>query len=219
MNEDTLDKLKCLDYEKDFHKPLTRSHFAMPAANSSLQFQDFLDLVVYLISRIKRDADFFKLDKFDDPNTSVNKMMLALRSLDYASDFPTSKLKAAHGEAVVSVLDFLTTKALEADRFVFKMPKHNETTEADEVEPDDHAVADDDEIEDEVEIAEEDNTMFQDNNDENEFYSKENHQIIESNVDPIEWKTELERVGPRLRTNANNVGKEVRNVPPPSLLP
>ena len=37
-----------------------------------------------------------------------------------------------------------------------------------------------------------------------------NHQIIESNVDPIEWKTELERVGPRLRNNTNIGGKEWR---------
>ena len=83
MNEDALDKLKLLNYEATFPRPLTRSHFALPASNASLQFQDFIDIVVYLIGRIKRDADFFKIDKYDDPNTSVNKMMLALRSLDY----------------------------------------------------------------------------------------------------------------------------------------
>ena len=33
--------------------------------------------------------------------------------------------------------------------------------------------------------------------DENAFVHSENQKIIESRVDPIEWKTELERVGPR----------------------
>ncbi|GMH74795.1 hypothetical protein TL16_g06558 [Triparma laevis f. inornata] len=211
MNEDFLDKLKLLNYESSFPRPLSRVHFSLPAPNASLQFQDFIDVVCYLIGRIKRDADFFKIDKYDDPNTSVNKMMLALRSLDYESEFPAAKLKAAHGDAVCSVLDFLTSKALDSDRFVFKMPKHNDSIEPEEMNPDDDALADDDEIEDEVEIKEEDDTMFQDGNDENEFFSKENHQIIESNVDPIEWKTELERVGPRLRTNNNAVGKEWRS--------
>ena len=28
-----------------------------------------------------------------------------------------------------------------------------------------------------------------------------NHNILQALVDPIEWKTELERVGPKLRTN------------------
>lgn len=83
MNEDFLDKLKLLNYESSFPRPLSRVHFSLPAPNASLQFQDFIDVVCYLIGRIKRDADFFKIDKYDDPNTSVNKMMLALRSLDY----------------------------------------------------------------------------------------------------------------------------------------
>ena len=166
--------------------------------------------MVYLISRIKRDAEFFKIDKFDDPNTSVNKMMLALRSLDFTADFPAAKLKAAHGEAVCVVLDFLTDKALESERFTFKMPKHNEAAEANEMDDGDDPAIDDDEIEDEVEAVEEDTSMFKDE-EENSFLHGESHQIIESRVDPIEWKTELERVGPRLRTNNSNVGKEWRS--------
>ena len=64
------------------------------------------------------------------------------------------------------MLDFLTTKALDSDRFVFKMPKHNDSIEPEEMDADDDAMADDDEIEDEVEIKDEDDTMFQDANDE-----------------------------------------------------
>jgi len=192
MNENILDKLKCLNYERDFvmaqvgfvrmlvayqgdpnppplpysklsppsnstqnRRSFTREHFVVQADNSSIQFSDFLDLVIFLVAKIKRDAYYFKIDNLDDPNTSVNKMMMALRGLDFTAEFPAAKLKAAHGEAVCTVLDFLTDKCLESERFVFKMPKHNESTKPDEVDGDDDAVIDDDEIDDEVEAIEE----------------------------------------------------------------
>ncbi|GMI44830.1 hypothetical protein TrCOL_g13083 [Triparma columacea] len=215
MNENVLDKLKCLNYERDFvqaqnRRPFTREQFAIQADNNAIQFKDFESLVVFLIAKIKRDADYFKVDKLDDPNTSVNKMMIALRGLDFNAEFPAAKLKAAYGEAVCAVLDFLTDRCLESERFVFKMPKHNEPAEPEDVDGDDDAMIDDDEIEDEVEAIEEDAAMFTEA-DENAFVHSENQQIIESRVDPIEWKTELERVGPRLRLNNNNVGKEWRS--------
>ena len=166
MMEGSLEKLKCLNYEDDFvansnNKPFGREHFAVKGSN--LQFQEFLSIVSWLITVIKRDADFFKIDPiYDDPNACVNKMMLALRSLDYSAEFPVNKLKQAYGEACCHVLNFLTDEALKSRSFVFSMPKHNEMEEADEVEPE--GDADDDDIEDEVEIAEDDfNTgMFSD---------------------------------------------------------
>ncbi|GMH54298.1 hypothetical protein TrRE_jg8374 [Triparma retinervis] len=155
MNENVLDKLKCLNYERDFvqaqnRRPFTREQFAIQADNNAIQFKDF-------------------------------------------------ELKAAYGEAVCAVLDFLTDRCLESERFVFKMPKHNEPAEPDDVDGDDDAMIDDDEIEDEVEAIEEDAAMFTEA-DENAFVHSENQKIIESRVDPIE-----------LRLNNNNVGKEWRS--------
>ena len=39
-----------------------------------------------------------KVDKFDDPNTSANKLVLALRNLNINLDFPVAKLKQPYGE-------------------------------------------------------------------------------------------------------------------------
>ena len=151
------------------------------------------------------------MDERDDPNTAVNRMLLALRALDYDGDFPANKLKAAYGEAVTHVLDFLTSKALDSQAFSFRTPKHSEADEVGEVEGDDEDEVDDDDIEDEIEVAEEEHPMFSAAAEDVMDLDNENHQIIDSNVDPIEWKTELERVGPRLRTNTGAVGKEWRS--------
>lgn len=69
------------------------------------------------------------MDTFDDPNTSTNKMMLTLRNLGFSLDFPVSKLKTGHGEAVCNVLDFLCDKALSTRGFVFASPVHEEPAE------------------------------------------------------------------------------------------
>ena len=80
--------------------PLQRWCFAVPARNPSIQFMLFLDLCSWLMSEVTGDATFFRgldrvsrgkrpfergargassahrtvgVDKFDDPNTSVNK--------------------------------------------------------------------------------------------------------------------------------------------------
>ena len=39
-----------------------------------------------------------QVDKFDDPNTSANKLVLALRTLNINLDFPVAKLKQPYGE-------------------------------------------------------------------------------------------------------------------------
>ena len=239
--ENTLDKLKCLNYENDFlarhrHSPFGREHFALPGPNPSIQFQEFLDLTVWLIGLIKRDADAFRIDKYDDPITSVNKLMLALRTLDFEGDFPAAKLKQAHGESVAHVLDYLTDKALSASHFTFKLPKRADAPEAEDnqgggaaasgggkagggVDAGDGLGCVDDSIDDDVDAVDDEtnnNGLFADLHNEDAVNAggdslAQSMAIIESRVDPIEWKTELERVGPRLRTNMNNVGKEWRS--------
>ena len=71
---------------------------------------------------ISSQRDFFCRDSYDDPNTVSNKLMLALRQLDFKSSFPSQKLKQAHGEAVCSVLEFLTDRALDAKGFKWGIP-------------------------------------------------------------------------------------------------
>ena len=69
-------------------------------------------------------------------------------------------------------------------------------------------------IEDEIEAVEEDEALFVEAavaEDEPDEDFKAQHEIMESKVDALAWKTELERVGPRLRLSAKAAaGKEWR---------
>ncbi|CAM9416703.1 unnamed protein product, partial [Discosporangium mesarthrocarpum] len=66
------------------------------------------------------------VDKYDDTNTSANKLMLALTGMGFELDFPASRLKMAYGEPACAVLDFLTGKALDAVGHVWQRPVHQE---------------------------------------------------------------------------------------------
>lgn len=63
------------------------------------------------------DQDFV-VDKYDDPNTSVNKLILSLKSMGFPLDYPTSKLKLGYGEAACEAIDFLCDKVQRVDRTV-----------------------------------------------------------------------------------------------------
>lgn len=136
--------------------------------------------------------------------------MLALRKLEFGLDFPTSKLKQAHGEAAVGVLDFLTDRAVEKT-FSWRHPEYSGEAEEEAVADEDADVGG---IEDEVEVVEEEETLFKEapsaHVEEDDDY-KAAHEILRSGIDPIAWQTELERVGPRLRVAAaHGGGKEWR---------
>jgi estrogen-related receptor beta like 1 len=137
MWESSVEKLKILNYELDYVKKLnkrsfSRVHFVIPGSNPSHQFDEFVSICTWLCMEISRKSDMFKPEEFDDPNTIVNKLMLALRQLDFRSSFPPQKLKVAHGEPVCSVLEFLTDKALAERGFQFATPVY---ANDDEVKP------------------------------------------------------------------------------------
>mmetsp|Transcript_21622 Transcript_21622/g.31468 ORF Transcript_21622/g.31468 Transcript_21622/m.31468 type:complete len:426 (-) Transcript_21622:119-1396(-) len=203
--ENSLEKLKILNYENEYcgergRKPFSRVHFIFPGKNMSNQFDEFMDICGWLCTVCSGDPETFKRDPYDDPNTVANKLMLALRQLDCRLSFPSQKLKAAHGEAVCSVLDFLTDKALSVKNFRWAQPVY---TDADIVEmAEDDVAASLDDIEDEVDGGVEEDDLYQeDARLEMSEVSLDSsaRQIHTSEVDPIHWKTELERVGPKLR--------------------
>lgn len=212
--ENVVDKLKVLNYEELWCQakgagPLSRWHFAMPAANASVQFALFLDISSWLMTVATDDPTFFRIDKFDDPNTSVNKMMLSLRKLEFGLDFPASKLKTANGDAVVDVLDFLTDKALSAKDFQWGKPIYAEENDMEEAEADDEA--DVGEIVDDVDVVEEQDAIFSEAAEVGEASIEQStHQMIAGSIDPVDWQAELERVGPRLKVSAGVGGKEWR---------
>lgn len=216
--ENALEKLKILHYETGFcskgRRPFSRVHFVFPGSNPGVQFEEFVDVCAWLCSVVSRDGDIFKRDQYDDPNTVVNKLLLALRQLGFSLSFPAQKLKTAHGEAVCGVLDFLADKALAARSFKWAAPIYAETAEAGEQQ---QAQLDeeegDGEIEDEVAGGVSDDVAYEEAaRTETAEMSLDNsaHNILQALVDPVEWKTELERVGPKLKVNQTLAANEWR---------
>jgi estrogen-related receptor beta like 1 len=140
-------------------------------------------------------------------------MMLALRKLEFELDFPTAKLKQGHGEACCNVLDFLCDKALKSDSFVWRAPVHDEQPEVEEAEVDEEADLGED-INDDIEAVDEDEQMFGglagEEKEADDTLKETSHVIIAATIDEKEWKTELERVGPRLKSMNATLGKEWR---------
>jgi len=205
MWENTLDKLKILDYERLFcqiqgkHQSYSRIHFVIPAKNTSSQLDDFFDLCQWLIGEISHSTEVLHRDQYDDPNTTINKLLLALRQLDFKATFPSQKLRSGYGEQVCLVLEFLVDKALDTRGFKFSSPIYVDNTQIEQPQLDDD---EDDEIEDEAIGNNDDDAIFEDANrqDMNEIsLDNSNHQILQAAIDPIEWKIELERVGPKLK--------------------
>jgi hypothetical protein len=73
---------------------------------------------------------------------------------------------------------------------------------------------DEDDIQEEEDLGIEDNIIasdaLRDSHDEIDL-DNESHQILDSNLDPVQWKTELERVGPKLRAQQNLATNEWRS--------
>jgi len=219
--EDVLEKLKVLNYEADFcakknRKPLSRTYFALKPQkpdNPSIQLACFLKLVAWLMGLCGKE---FIIDKFDDPTTSVNKVMVDLKHLGFELDFPAQKLRQAHGEAVCSVLNFLCDKAFQKRNFSWKglAPIYPEEDFADDADVDEDA--DVGMIEDDVAESSEEEVMYsqlvqQERMKKAQAQSGSN-EIMQSGISPLRWKTELERVGPKLSKKAKTVthGEEWR---------
>ncbi|RHY94043.1 hypothetical protein DYB37_002170 [Aphanomyces astaci] len=222
-----LEKLRILGYEKEMSKKknfvvFTDTSFALAAQNAryepnlgsmrlcdhtvdvSAQFKSFLEIVVYLMKVCEQD---FVVDKYDDPNTSVNKLILSLKIMGFPLDFPAAKLKQGFGEAVCSTLEFICDKALAAKGFAWAKPNYPKEEYAEEAEVDENVEV---EADDEVPVEEEDEELYATRGkaEENDL-DESAKQIILTSVDPLLWKTELERVGPKLKAKTKeDEGKE-----------
>ncbi|CAM9112777.1 unnamed protein product [Ascophyllum nodosum] len=224
--EDALEKLKVLDYEVNFCRtnglqPFSRMYFSIPGPNASLQWRSFQEISSWLINLAAGNGknDFFKVDKYDDPNTAVNKIMLALDGMGFELNFSANRLKQAYGDAVCSVLTFLADKALEASGHVWRRAMHAEEEDKEEAEPEDDCDIGDIADEAELEVEEDaEERIFIDINkarkglilSEDISFNDSQAAMLETKVDPVEWKRELERVGPRLKMASVAAGKEWR---------
>lgn len=215
--EDINDKLKILNYELKFckgreFKPLTRTYFAMPGKASD-QFPYFSSLTAWLLGEI--DSEFIEWNQFDDPNSISNSIYDQLKRMQFAADFPVSKLRHGSGDAVCLALNFLLDRVLAKKSFQVLPPIYINPESAEDAEVDEDAELDEEDMEEDVEEDENDGLFtaeeyFAGPKVEKDPDELELQQVLESTVDPAEWKLELERVGPRLKFRAQPLSKEWR---------
>lgn len=108
--EEILDMLKLLDYENKFcknkgFKPLTKQYFSQQHSNQSEQFINFISLVSWLLSINNHQVTGW--NKYDDPMTASQNVVLELKKLGISLDMPPNKLKSGYGEGVCTVLTSL----------------------------------------------------------------------------------------------------------------
>ena len=97
--EELLDKLKLLDYEREFTlemrmRPLNRHYFVLQT-NPGEQFFVFSSLAAWLIR--KTGKNFESPQEFDDPNSTIANILDHVRRLGVTIDFAPSKLKQGYG--------------------------------------------------------------------------------------------------------------------------
>jgi len=219
--DEVVDMLMLLDYEQRFcnkeMKPLPRTFFVYPAANTASQFKYFTQLVVWLLKKMKskeeksKEADW---DEYDDPNTVITSMLVILKDIgiQVPPNVVPGKLKQGFGDGVCTVLHNILREVVRRN-FEWGVPTYPDEGLADEAEVDSDA-----EIQSVGEDAmagdgEEDDLMYQEEDYKkktNEDSDDDHHQILEANVDPKEWLLEVERVAPKLKITIPNVSKEWR---------
>ncbi|TPP41630.1 Estrogen receptor beta like 1 [Fasciola gigantica] len=126
--ESLSEKLKLLNYEKDFcrvrhRKPVPRHYFAIPT-NPGEQFHNFTTLAAWLIGRANGKID--PPQEYDDPNATIATILDAVRELGHSIEFAPSKLKSGCGEHCIEVLSRLADSALKIHGHEFCLPRYTE---------------------------------------------------------------------------------------------
>merc|ERR1712166_461820 len=213
-----LDALKLLDYENKFvrkrgFKPCTRTHFALPSQNASEQFLYFVSLVSWLLSINNHQVTDW--NKYDDPQTTSQNVILELQKLGIEVDVSPSKIKTGFGEGVCQVLFKLTQMSL-ASKFRFKKPIIKNDGGADVEEDAEDVDGDMDggaDLADMIHADQSDDELIE----EEEFGGNNAHNdmarqmeaemadkaITHSTISKEKWQLEVERVAGKLKINKN----------------
>ncbi|XP_053408903.1 intraflagellar transport protein 57 homolog isoform X1 [Mercenaria mercenaria] len=147
VNEELVDKLRLLNYETEFIKPLnmksmSRHYFAI-GTNPGEQFFMFTSLAAWLLRTAGRN--FEQPQEYDDPNATISSIIAEVKRFgqktqkshrndksdviminNYSVDFPPSKLKQGCGEHCLYVLDRLADEALKHTNFRWGRPEYPE---------------------------------------------------------------------------------------------
>lgn len=224
--EDLLDKLKLLNYDKEFvrglrKKALNRHYFALQT-NPGEQFYLFTSLAAWLMRKCGKPLE--QPQESDDPNAVISNILDGARQLGITIDFGPNKLKQGFGPAVVYILDRLSDESLKFVKFSWKRPQYPFEEADDDVVVEDDAELTLAKVEEELmneadydDEDDEDNIMGLEDlrnlsrKSVNNESKKQLGDILESTADTIEWKLELERVLPQLKINAHSSNKDWRN--------
>lgn len=221
--ENLLEKLKLLNYDKEFVKslmvkPIHRHYFATQT-NPGEQFFVFTSLAAWLIRLTGRP--FEQPQEYDDPNSTISSILDVVRQLGAQIDFSPNKLKQGCGEQVVFVLSHLVDAALQAVKFSYQKPKPPPELEEDEAQIEDEselilekveeemaAVYSDEEEENLIHVDDLQNLSF---GRKNSMESQKPEEILESNTDKENWKLEIERVLPQLKVTIKSDPRDWRS--------
>nr|CAG4652033.1 EOG090X0ADS [Triops cancriformis] len=203
--EDLLDKLKLLNYGREFLKDLkmksiNRHYFAIPT-NPGEQFYMFAALASWLIRKIGKS--FETPLESDDPNSTIATILDHVRKMGVTIDFSPGKLKQGYGEHVIFVLDRLADEALKTSNFSWNKP----------IIPKEEVASEEFDSDSELNLEKVEEEMADQYSDEEEVDSllhianmslvtnteTKKADILESNTDSEAWKLELERVTPHLK--------------------
>ncbi|KAJ3172948.1 Intraflagellar transport protein 57 [Geranomyces variabilis] len=236
--DDILDKLKVLNYQRDFCKPMNlkpfhRFYFTIPAANPNEQFYHFTSLFSWLIT--KNDSQFDPPQQFDDPNATVANMAAKLKELEIGdstiTNIPLNKLKQGHGDGVLAVLLALVDGAMWKSGVSFQRALHKVDEYAEEAEVDEDAEVTAEGVEEEEDgvLGKGKRGDEEAGDDRDEVYvgagagggvggggggggdaRTKAEDALPKKVDLTEWRLEVERVTPLLRVQIPNDNKDWR---------
>nr|CAG4644166.1 EOG090X0ADS [Lepidurus arcticus] len=214
--EDLLDKLKLLNFGREFIKDLkmksiNRHYFAIPT-NPGEQFFMFAALASWLIRKLGKP--FETPLESDDPNSTIATILDHVRKLGVTIDFSPGKLKQGFGEHVIFVLDRLADEALKVSNFSWNKPVIPKEEVASE-EFDSDSELNLEKVEEEMadqysDEEEEDNLLHIANMGLLTNFENKKADILESNTDSEAWKLELERVTPHLKIPIKSEARDWR---------
>ncbi|XP_054714052.1 intraflagellar transport protein 57 homolog [Uloborus diversus] len=229
LMENLLDKLKLLNYDTEFTqefkiKHINKHYFAIQT-NPGEQFFIFSSLAAWLIR--KCGMRFDTPQESDDPNGTIASILEQVRQMGVTVDFPPSKLKQGWGEQVIFVLSRLADQALMKNAFNWKRPiilPEDDDGNGEEMGADDAEVTlekieeemiaeayEEAESDDEGEILDLEALRNLSMAKEDKGEKNKPDEVMESNIDAMEWKLEVERVMHQLKVTVRNDSRDWRS--------
>jgi intraflagellar transport protein 57 len=196
--DDTLDKLKYLNYTQTFCQPnhiqpLTRYSLLVPSSNPNEQYYTYVLLLTHLLNSLLPTPTPVPA-QFDDPNATCGNLIATLKSIGI-TDISPSRLKQGWGDCCTTVLSSVVDLVI-AKSPAFQQPIHKMDEYAEEAFVDVDAEVTTDTIVDNIHAS------VDDDDDELVLISNQKANLPvkeEPLADPTEWRLEVERVTPLLK--------------------